>query len=302
MKNMTPGFSQFAGKNTQKFLLLVLFISISIFTAAQQKIIQLYTGQAPGSENWNWKEGEVLAGPPMSAMIAYNVTKPSLVVFEPDSANGVAVILSPGGSYHVLNIEREGINVANYLTKKGITVFLFKYRLIQSHTNDLWQEMMETRKDPEVLSKKMVPLRIMAMEDLNKAVAYVRNHAADFKIDANKIGIVGFSAGGVMAANIAYNFSPYARPDFVAPIYCVIYDIDNHIVKTDAPPLFIAAATDDPLAPVSNSIDLYTDWVKANKPAELHLYAKGGHGLRSLPASSWKDRFVEWLHTLDFLK
>jgi len=280
----------------------MLFISISFFTAAKQKTIQLDNGQAPGSENWNWKEGEVLAGPPMNAMIAYNVTNPSLVVFEPDSANGVAVILSPGGSYQVLNIEHEGTNVANYLTKKGITVFLFKYRLIQSHTNDPWQEMMEARKSPAAMGEKMAPLRIMAIKDLNKAVAYVRKHAAEYNVDPNKIGVIGFSAGGVMAANIAYNFSPDARPDFVAPIYCVVYDIDNRIVKADAPPLFIAAATDDLLAPVSNSVDLYTDWVEAKKPAELHLYAKGGHGLRSLPASSWKDRFVEWLHTQGFIK
>lgn len=278
-----------------------LLLIFSLVTAAQQKTILLYEGKAPGSETWNWSEGEFLAGPPMNAMIAYNVTNPSLVVYEPDSASGVAVILIPGGSFHVLNIEHEGTKVANQLTKKGITVFLFKYRLAQSFTNDPWQEMMETRKDPEKLREKMDLPRTMAITDVNRAIAMVRKHASDYKIESNKIGIMGFSAGGFLVANVAYNFTPEARPDFIAPIYCVISNIENRTVKTDAPPLFIAAATDDALAQVSNSVDLYYDWIKARKSAELHLYSKGGHGLRGAPASTWTDRFVEWLYAQGFL-
>src|SRR5688500_20404807 len=99
----------------------LLFISKS---ATTQKVVRLYDGPAPGSENWNWKEGEAFAGAPMNAMIAYNVTKPSLAVYQPYSANGVAVIVCPGGRYQVLNIEREGINIARQLNKSGITVFL----------------------------------------------------------------------------------------------------------------------------------------------------------------------------------
>ncbi len=287
-------------KNSKAFL-SILLLSFSIATAAQQKVIKLYEGKAPGSENWDWSEGETLAGPPMNAMIAYNVTNPTLVVYEPDTPNGVAVILCTGGSYHVLNIEHEGTNVAKQLNKNGVTVFLLKYRLVRSLTNDPWQEMMEARKNPVTLREKMAPLRTMAMTDLNKAIASVRKHAAEYKIDSNKIGIMGFSAGGFMVANVAYNFLPEAKPDFVAPIYCVITSIENRSVKADAPPLFIAAATDDALAPVSNSVELYTDWMKAKKPAELHLYAKGGHGLRGTPASTWIDRFVEWLHAQGFL-
>jgi acetyl esterase/lipase len=280
-------------------ILLLLIVINSLH--AQEKIIKLYDGPAPGSETWSWKEAETFAGPPMNAKIAYNVTNPSLVVYEPDTANGVAVILVPGGSYYVLNIEHEGTSIAKQLNKKGITVFLFKYRLIQSLSNNPWQEMMEARKNPETLQQKMAPLRIMAMEDLNKAIDMVRQNASNFKIDKNKIGIMGFSAGGLLAANVAYNFKPEARPDFVTPIYSVINNIENRIVKSDAPPLFIAAATDDVLAPVSNSVELYSDWIKAKKSAELHLYSKGGHGLRGKQASTWIDRFVEWLDAQEFL-
>jgi acetyl esterase/lipase len=285
-----------------KTALSILLVIITSISAAQQKVIRLYEGKAPGSETWNWSEGEVKAGPPMNAMIAYNVTDPTLVVYEPDTPNGVSVILVPGGSYHVLNIEHEGTNVAKHLNKNGITVFLFKYRLTRSFTNDPWQEMMETRKDPEKLREKMAEPRIMAISDLNRAIAMVRKISPTYKIDSDKIGIMGFSAGGFMVANVAYNFTPDAKPDFIAPIYCVIGNIENRVVKQDAPPLFIAAATDDALAKVSNSVELYSDWIKAKKSAELHLYSKGGHGLRSSHASTWTERFIDWLHTEGFLK
>lgn len=285
-----------------KALFPILLLVISTFTAAQQKVIRLYDGPAPGSENWYWSEGETFAGSPMNAKIAYNVTNPSLVVYKPGKPSGVAVIVCPGGSYHVLNIELEGTNIARELNDKGITVFLFKYRMVRSFTNDPWKEMMEARKNPDSLRQKMAPLRTMAMTDLNKAIAYVRQHASEYKIDSNRIGIMGFSAGGFLVANVAYNFAPEARPDFVAPIYSVISNIKDRFVKPDAPPLFIAAATDDALAEVSNSVNLYTDWINAKKSAELHLYAKGGHGLRNTHASTWINRFVEWLYSQGFLQ
>ena len=270
-------------------------------TMSQQKVIQLYSGPVKGSENWNWPEGEVFVGNPMNAKVAYNVTKPSLVVYQPDSINGVSVILCPGGSYYVLNIEHEGSKVAKELNKKGITVFLFKYRLLRSFTNDPWGEMMEARKNSDSLLQKIMPLRNMAIADLDKAILYVRQHASEYKIDPKRIGVMGFSAGGLLAANLAYNFSIENRPDFVAPIYSVITNINNRTVKADAPPLFIAAATDDQLAPVLNSINLYSDWINAKKSAELHLYSKGGHGLRGTPASTWINRFAEWLSAQGFL-
>ena len=269
---------------------------------AQQKVIPLYQGSAPGSENWNWPEKEFFVKVPLNANVVYNVTKPTLTVFKPDIANGAAVIVCPGGAYHVLNIESEGINVAKELIKKGITVFVFKYRLVQSVTDDPWLEMRNTMVNADSFRKKVRTVSKMAREDLNIAIAYVRQHAAEFKLDANRIGIVGFSAGGVLAANVAYNFIPDARPDFVAPIYPVITSIENRQVKPDAPPLFLAAATDDQFAPVSNSVNLYNDWMNAKRPVELHIYSKGGHGLRGMPAENWIHRFGEWLDALGMLK
>ena len=141
----------------------------------------------------------------------------------------------------------------------------------------------------------------MAIADLDRAILFVRQHALEYKIDPKRIGVMGFSAGGVLAANLAYHYTSDTKPAFVAPIYSVITNINDRIVKVDAPPLFIAAATDDQLAPVSNSINLYSDWINAKKSAELHLYSKGGHGLRGTPASAWINRFTEWLSAQGFL-
>lgn len=292
------------------FLFKMRYVAITVWmmmlahvnVSGQQKVIRLYDGPAPGSEAWTWTEGEVMAGPPMNAKIAYNITQPSLIVYKPDIANGISIIVCPGGSYYVLNIENEGSKIANALNKKGITVFLFKYRVIRSFTNDPWNEMMEARKNRDSLLQKMLPFRNMAIADLDKAILYVRKNANEFNIDPKRVGVMGFSAGGSLAANLAYNFSVDTKPDFVAPIYSVITQITNRNVKDDAPPLFIAAATDDQLAPVTNSINLYSDWINAKKSAELHLYSKGGHGLKGIPASTWIDRFIEWLDSMDFLK
>ena len=285
-----------------KIGLYILLLMISIKTVGQQKEIPLYPDPVPGSENWNWSEKEFFVKVPLNANVLYNISKPSLLVFTPDSANGTAVIVCPGGAYYVLNIEREGINVARQLAKKGITVFVFKYRLVHSLTEDPWQEMRNNMNNRDSFLKKTEAVSKMARFDLNSAIIYVREHATEFKIDKNRVGLMGFSAGGVLAANVAYNFIPYARPDFIAPIYSVITSIERSGVKSDAPPLFIAAATDDSLAPISNSINLYNDWKDAKRPVELHIYSKGGHGLYGLPAANWLHRFTEWLDAQGFLK
>jgi len=279
---------------------LSLFISVSVIS--QQKVIQLYNGTAPGSENWDWTENEMVVNNPPIGKIIYNVTKPTLTVFTPDSANGTAVIICPGGGFHVLNIEREGINVAKELTKKGITVFVFKYRLVECLTNDPWLELKNSMANADSFQKKTAVAKSMAVTDLNMAIAYLQQHATAFNIDTSRIGVIGFSAGGVLATDVAYNFIPKTKPGFVAIIYPGISNSKKPTVKTDAPPLFLAAASDDPLAAESTCVNIYNDWLTAKRPVELHLYLKGGHGLRGMPAQSWITRFEEWLDVQGFLK
>ncbi|HEY1021422.1 MAG TPA: alpha/beta hydrolase [Flavisolibacter sp.] len=276
--------------------LFFLFISVNA-----QKVIRLYDGPAPGSETWNWQEGET-SNTPTKMKVAYNVTQPTLTVFTPDTPNGTAVILFPGGGGRVVNIENEGSKVADVLTKKGLTVFVLKYRVARSKTDDPWQETINSLKDTQALRKEMAAIRPLATNDAVAALAYVQQHAAAYKIHPQKIGIIGFSAGGSMAIRLSTNKNQTARPNFVAFIYSVYNPVLYDPVPADAPPAFIACATDDALASPSNSTRLYDAWVGAGRPAELHIYGKGGHGLRSsAPAAEWLSRFADWLTTQGFL-
>ncbi|MDP9042798.1 MAG: alpha/beta hydrolase [Bacteroidota bacterium] len=282
------------------FLIFLVFLSATL--AAQQKIIQLYNGAAPGSEKWIWNEKETNKNM-LNTRIAYNVTHPTLTVFLPKSGgNGTSVIVCPGGGFHVLLVDLEGENIANELTKKGVTVFVLRYRLAHSLTDDPWQEMMTAVEDSAKSSQEITPIVEFGLEDTKTAIIYVRQHAGDFGVDVKRIGLMGFSAGGYLAAYLAYNYTPETRPDFVAPIYAPAEGIKKTNVQQDAPPMFIAAATNDHLVPVSNSVCLYNDWATSKHSVELHLYSKSDHGLQGFPANNWIIRFEEWLDVQGFLK
>ena len=286
----------------------VFLLLLSSFAHAQQKIIQLYTGKAPGSENWNWTEAVSDSSQNMfRTNLVYNVVEPTLTVYAPDAsvANGTAVIVCPGGGFHVLSIKSEGTDVAHWLNKKGVTCFVLKYRLVRSLTSDPAQELMSQMGKPEFdeQNKMVIP---MAIADGRAAISYVRKHAADYQISPDRIGIIGFSAGGTVAASAALDFNAENRPDFDAPIYPFIPDAMITNISTDAPPLFILAASDDQLGLAPHSVNLYNRWIASKHSAELHLYAKGGHGFgmrqQNIPTDKWIERFGDWLDAQGFLK
>jgi acetyl esterase/lipase len=137
------------------------------------------------------------------------------------------------------------------------------------------------------------------MADGQEAIKYVRTHTAEYRIDPKRIGIMGFSAGGTVAASVAFNHSPESRPDFSAPIYLAYDWVPQNGVPSDAAPMFILAATDDQLNLAPHSVRLYNDWVAAKGSAELHLLARGGHGFgmrrQNLPSDKWIEFFWTWL-------
>jgi acetyl esterase/lipase len=149
----------------------------------------------------------------------------------------------------------------------------------------------------------IVPLEIA---DARAAISYVRKHASEYKISPERIGIIGFSAGGTVTASTAFNYNAENRPDFVAPVYAYMPASLQSDVPADAPPMFLTAATDDQLGLAPHSVDLYNKWVAAKHSAELHLYAKGGHGfgmrVQNIPTDTWIDRFYDWLGVQGFLK
>ncbi len=265
-----------------KFSLFVLLLIVTASTIHAQKVIQLYKGAAPSSENWNWNEKfQDSSKNIFKVNLVYDVSKPTLTVYAPNSsvANGTAIIICPGGGFHLLSINSEGIDVANWLVKKGVTCFVLKYRLVHSLTGNPVQDMMDMINKKEDSSGQTKNVIMMAISDGRTAVAYVRQHASEYKISPDKIGIIGFSAGGTVAASSAFNYTTENKPDFVAPIYAFMPDSLQGNVASDAPPMFLAAASDDQLGLAPNSVSLYNHWLAAKHLVELHMYVKGGHGL-----------------------
>jgi len=284
---------------------IILLCTFTKTSMAQDKKIFLYEGSAPGTESWNWDEG-VYDSQIWQTRVVYNVTKPSLTLFKPDPKlkTGTGIVVCPGGGFYGLSINSEGYWVADYLAKKGITVFVLEYRLTHSLTNDPVKENSSiTTTEHAQNREKVIPF---AIADGRAAIAYVRKHAAEYGIKTDQIGIIGFSAGGTVAASTAYGYTAENKPNFCAPIYAFMPPELQGTIGDDAPPLFLAAASNDQLGLAPHSLDLYTKWQKARHPAELHLYTQGGHGFglrhQNLPTDTWIDRYADWLGLLGYLK
>jgi acetyl esterase/lipase len=272
-----------------------------VFTAAAfaQEVIPIYQGSAPGSAAGTYPEKQYFSKV-WNTEVVSNVTQPSLTVFKPSAElkNGTAVVIFPGGGFMALSIASEGTEVAQYLSARGVTAFVLKYRL--AHTGeDATQEFASLYSDRSKFEEKVSSIIPLSIADGLAAVIYVRQHAAEFGISANRVGVMGFSAGGVLAAAAALKYVPEGRPAFVAAVYAAIGRFRDSRVPGDAPPIFIAAASDDNLGLAPDSVALYEKWRAADKPVELHMYAKGGHGFgmrrHGLPVDHWIDRFAEWM-------
>ena len=291
-------------KTTFAFALCLLLTTTTIL--AQQKVIQLYEGPAPGSESWTWTEAEN-DNNLWKTRVVYNVSKPTLTVFQPEEgkANGTAVIIAPGGAFHALSIDSEGFDVAKWLVEKGVTCFVLKYRIARSLTTDPVKEVTDKWNKKEFGEENAVVIP-MGIADGREAIAYVRKHADEFNVIPSRIGIMGFSAGGTVTSGTLFNYTRENRPDFAAPIYPYFPKTMIGTIGKDAPPLFILAASNDGLNLAPHSVDLYSAWLSANMDAEIHMYARGDHGFgmrtQNIPTDKWIERFGEWLEVQGLLK
>jgi acetyl esterase/lipase len=284
--------------------------------SAQQLIVPVWPDVAPGSEHWTQKEVEYLNSG--KQRMVRNVVKPTLTAYLPEraKANGTAVVICPGGGFRFLSWDSEGAEVAKWLMERGISAFVLKYRLIdtgateeefQKRVADLFRPSTSTGgnpppSDPELeQEKRMIPT--LAAADGREAIKLVRQRASEWGIAADKIGILGFSAGAAVTMGVVMDHTPESRPNFAAPIYGG--STGSAPVPADAPPLFILVANDDKGASLG-SAKLYSEWKAADKPVELHIYSKGGHGFgmnkRGLPVDTWIDRFGDWLAVQGLLK
>ena len=240
-----------------------------------------------------------------------NVTRPTMTVYSAEGKNtGAAVIVFPGGGYQGLAIDLEGTEVCDWLTPKGITCVLLKYRV--------------TDVGPYPKSGPY-PESPMALEDAQRTVGLVRLHAAEWHIDPHKIGVLGFSAGGHLVAAMSTHFKrrlypavdaadkESCRPDFAVALYPGHLWIDNKKfalnpnvpVTRQTPPTFLLQAEDDPIDSVKNSLVYYAALKKAGVPGEMHLYGQGGHafGLRrtKLSVTGWPQLVETWLETIGMI-
>ncbi len=284
-----------------------IFCVLGVLTAgaAAQELIPLYPGTPPGSVETSYPEKQYFSKA-WNTEVVSNVTKPTLTLYRPvGGGNSNGVVICPGGGFMALSIDSEGTEVAKWLAARGMTAFVLKYRLVHSG-DDATQEFMALFADKPKLEETLHSIVPLSIADGVTAVAYVRKHASDWGISAEKVGIVGFSAGGTVAAGVGLHYAPDGRPAFVAPIYPATSMLKNDPVPADAPPLFLAAATDDQLGLTMDSIALYDQWSAAHRSAELHMYAQGGHGFgmrkQGLPSDQWIVRLAEWLESQGFLK
>jgi acetyl esterase/lipase len=279
---------------------------VEIKTPSQPGAIELGTGPLPGAtapEAWHKQYG---------SLFARNVTVATLTPYlpKPSKATGAAVIVAPGGGFRTLSMENEGSNVARALADKGIAAFVLKYRLNQTPAD------FETfsrpaaprppsapagtppapRPSPGDMAARIAP----QIADAEAAFALIRANATKWRVDPDRIGMVGFSAGAMLTMATALS-STEARPAFLGNIYGPLSAVS---VPGDAPPLFAAIAADDPLFPVN--FGLIEGWRKANRPVELHYYEQGGHGFGMYPkettSTGWFDAFVKWLGMHGYLK
>lgn len=291
---------------------MLLFRLISLFVLAMmasnsvaQEVISIYPGKAPGSESWTWSE-RLLEVPNDS--IIMDVSNPTLTAYLPKRPNGTAVIVAPGGAFTVLAIRSEGTEVAKYLSERGVAVFVLKYRLrhwdpARPETNPMRLIMSGNFKKLDSLNSPVVKL---ALEDALSAVKYVRSNASRYKVDPNKIGFMGFSAGATLTLCLAYNSSEDSQPNFIAPIYAYEPAIIGSTIPNYTLPIFIAAASNDELGMAPHSVSIYTKWLSAKQPVELHIFEKGGHGFgmrkQNLPTDKWIESFTVWLQMHKFLE
>jgi acetyl esterase/lipase len=291
--------------------IVLLTASVPLRAADEPQPIPLWPGDAPGEkgdigpEKDTSKPGEGLVGGKPLIRLG-NVSKPTITLFRPppDKDTGAAVVVCPGGAYSILAYDLEGSEVCEWLNSIGVTGVLLKYR---------------------VPSRKGLPKEAAAVQDVQRAIGVVRHNATEWKIDPHKIGVLGFSAGGHLAASVSNRFGERTypavddadkqscRPDAAFLIYPAYLTEKNDLTKLAAdlpvsketPPTFIVQTQDDGVK-VENAYTYGLALKNAKVPVEVHLFAKGGHGYGLRPTENavtkWPVLAAEWMRTLGWVK
>jgi acetyl esterase/lipase len=279
-------------------LALALLTSCSA-ALAQKPVIELWPNGAPGSEGKTSPETVRISD--QGDHVISNVNRPSITVYlpTPDKATGAAIVVIPGGGHSEIWIDHEGYTVAAWLSDHGVAAFVLKYRLAHAPGSTYTIEGTE-------------------LQDTQRAIRLVRSRAAEWGVDPNRIGVIGFSAGGQLAALAGTRYDSgnsaatdpidreSSKPDFQGLIYPGLPDTPPLALTKDAPPAFLACGADDRPNISEGLAQLYLAFKNAGVPVELHIFAGVGHGfgMRNTNTgnmSTWPDLFYGWLGASGFL-
>lgn len=283
----------------------IITLLLLSFLALGQTTIKLYPGKAPGSEAWNWEVKEFTPMP--NNRMLFNVTDPTLTIYPAATGkgNGTSIIIAPGGAFHILSIDSEGHDVAKFLSARGITAFVLTYRVVKSNGPNPFAELMPLMKDFKKLDEINAPVVEMATQDGIEAIKYVKANASKLGIDPQKMGFMGFSAGGTLTMNVLLSAPQELKPNFIAPIYHYADAVTGKDMPKASTPAFIAVAADDNLGFAPHSIRLFERWTAAKHPSELHVYENGSHGFgmrkNNTASDNWINDFENWLKIRKFL-
>ena len=263
--------------------------AILVVGPAHAQTVNVWPGVAPGSERWRQHE-RVIENTPLGTVI-FNVVTPTLTAYLPPNGRGTGtgVIIAPGGAFVALAIDLEGNNVAHWLQERGIAAFVLKYRIVEKTQDGIPTMDMDTAGR-------------YGIADGIQAVKVVRQHAAEWGVAPDKIGFMGFSAGGMVTSGALLQRDSASRPSFAAFIYGAPFGA-MPAIPAKLPPIFMAWAQDDPVArdPIVRFQDALT---KAGAAPEVHIFSKGGHGFglkqQGTTSDRWIDAFYLWLNAQGF--
>jgi acetyl esterase/lipase len=303
----------------KKSLIIPCLILTVVFSTSAQQVVRLYNGAAPSTTDPNIKEKITYAQDGSITGIS-DVVEPSMTVYLPDpaKATGTAVVVLPGGALRFLSWDNEGVKVAKWLNERGIAAFILKYRVYTGGmqqaassgqqppmtirlTVDQFGQLNNANANPSA-DPQMNKVLDMAAADAREALRIIRNRAGEWRVNPDKTGYMGFSAGGgVELAAVIGNTDKTSMPAFIGSAYGP--SLIDVVVPQPAPPLFIATAADH-MNVAAGCLALFMAWKKAGGEAELHVYGKGkgafGMTQQGLPSDTWIDSFYTWLRSEGF--
>lgn len=304
-----------------KQIILSFAVMLSALGALAQTPIRLYEGKAPGSENWTHQEATFEYMSPFwneVNTVVLNVVDPVIIPYlpAPGTETGAAILVCPGGGYSALSWNNEEPQVAEWLASHGIAAFVLKYRISYSGENEDELRMVAdytyggkkrddtytqlAQKNKVFNEEKIGDVRPLAAADARTAIRYIRQNAERFGIEPDRIGMVGFSAGGALALDVLYDHDVSSRPDLVGLVYGAMA---RPQMPEDPCPLFIAA-TQYEIAGLAS--ELYSMWCKNRLPSEIHSFTNSRHGFgyrpNGAPENLWIHLFYNFMENVGFLK